>query len=95
MLDFGRIFCDALSPRPDGVSYISWTLLNMGGVDLSNAFGMRKIDFQEDFHLELEKIIFFFPTSVSTGREGFNSPVDPTNSILHVYMHSRMFPSEI
>ena len=32
---------------------------------------MRKIDFQEDFHLELKKKIFFFSTSVSTGREGF------------------------
>ena len=55
MLDFGSIFCDALSPRPDGVSYSCWTFLNMGGVDLSNAFGMRKIDFQEDFQLEWEK----------------------------------------
>ena len=44
-LDFGRIFCDALSPRPDGVSYILGAFLSMGGVDLSNAFGMRKIDF--------------------------------------------------
>ena len=56
-LGFGRIFCDALSPRPDGVSYIFWTLLNMRGVDLSNAFGMKKIDFQEDFQLEWEKKI--------------------------------------
>ena len=59
MLDFGRIFCDALSPRPDGVSYILGAFLNMGGVDLSNAFGMRKIDFQEDFQLEWEKNTFF------------------------------------
>ena len=71
MLDFGRIFCDALSPRPDGVSYIFGAVLNMGGVDLSNAFGMRIIGFQEVFHLELEKK--YNPTSVSTGREGFNT----------------------
>ena len=25
-LDFGRIFCDALSPRPDGVSHKNLTL---------------------------------------------------------------------
>ena len=63
MLDFGRIFCDALSPRPDGVSYILGTFLYMGGVDLSNAFGMMEKYFQEDFHLEWKKIIFFFHLS--------------------------------
>ena len=69
MLDFGRIFCDALSPRPDGVSYIFGAFLNMGGVDLSNAFGMREKDFQEDFQLEWEKKKN--PTSGSSEREGF------------------------
>ena len=58
MLDFGRIFCDALSPRPDGVSYIFGAFLNMGGVDLSNAFGISEKDFKEDFQLEW---IFFPP----------------------------------
>ena len=61
MLDFGRIFCDALSPRPDGVSYILGAFLNMGGLDLSNYFGMSKKYFQEDFELEWEKKqVFFF-----------------------------------
>ena len=59
MLDFGRIFCDALSPRPDEGSYIFWALSNIELADLSNAFGMREKDFQEDFHLEWEKNIFF------------------------------------
>ena len=58
MLDFGRIFCDALSPRPDEGSYIFWSLSNIELADLSNAFGMREKDFQEDFQLEWD---FFFP----------------------------------
>ena len=68
MLDFGRIFCDALSPRPDEGSYIFWSLSNIELADLSNAFGMR----EKDFQLELGKNNFF-PTSMSTGREGFKS----------------------
>ena len=59
MLDFGRIFCDALSPRPDGVSYIFGTFLNMGGVDLSNAFGMRENIFKKIFNSSGEKNNFF------------------------------------
>ena len=37
----------------------------MGGVDLSNAFGMRKIDFQEDFNSSGEK--YFFPPQALLG----------------------------
>ena len=52
----------------------------MGGVDHSDAFGMKKIDFQEVFHLAWEKI-YFFPTSGSTGREGFKRREQPTKVV--------------
>ena len=35
-----------------------WTLLNMGGADLSNAFGMKQIGCREVFHLDWKKYFF-------------------------------------